>query len=80
MGQYADQRAHDVAWMTAAEREAHGRYASHVVVDLHDGYTFWNGSDGELFTAATAAAFAAGRNSEMKPEHRAYRVFALVAV
>jgi hypothetical protein len=76
MGQYADQRAHDVAWMTAAEREAHGRYASHVVVDLRDGYTFWRDSSGRLFTAAEAAAFAAVRNED-RPD---YRVFALVAV
>jgi hypothetical protein len=51
--------------------------ASHVVVDGHDGYTFWAGADGALFTEQTAAAFAAGRNAEMKPEHRLYQVFAL---
>jgi hypothetical protein len=57
--------------------------ASHVVVDTHDGYTWWRGGarhgGGAMFTAETAAAFAAGRNAEMKPEHALYRVFALVA-
>lgn len=53
-------------------------HASHVVVDGHDGYTFWAGADGKLFDAGTAAAFADQRNAEMKPEHRLYRVFALV--
>jgi hypothetical protein len=52
--------------------------ASHVVVDTQDGYTFAKGADGNLFTAATAAAFAAQRNAEMKPQFRSYRVFALV--
>jgi len=41
--------------------------ASHVVVDGHDGYTFWRGSDGQLFTFETAKAFAEQRNAEMKP-------------
>ena len=54
------------------------RYATHVVVDTQDGYTFAKGSDGELFGEATATAFAAARNAEMKPEYRTYRVFALV--
>lgn len=53
-------------------------YASHVVVDTHDGYTFAKGADGELFDAETAAAFADQRNAEMKPEHQLYEVFALV--
>jgi hypothetical protein len=54
-------------------------HASHVVVDERDGYTFWAGADGQLFTEQTAATFAAGRNAEMKPEHRTYTVYALVA-
>ena len=53
------------------------RHATHVVVDGHDGWTFWKDADGSLFTGQTAAAFAGQRNAEMKPEHRAYRVFAL---
>jgi hypothetical protein len=57
---------------------AHTRHATHVVVDGHDGYTFCKGADGYLFTEATATAFADARNAEMKPEHRAYQVFALV--
>jgi hypothetical protein len=55
-------------------------YASHVVVDTQDGYTFAKGADGNLFTAATAAAFAAQRNAEMKPQYRSYQVFALTPV
>jgi len=61
----------------AARPPAGGTCASHVVVDTHDGYTFWRGADGEMFDAASAAAFAAVRNAEMKPEHQLYRVFAL---
>ncbi len=53
-------------------------FASHVVVDTIDGYTFRAGSDGVLFTEATATAFAAERNAEMKPQYRSYQVFALV--
>lgn len=52
-------------------------HASHVVVDGHDGYTFWAGADRQLFTAESAAAFAADRNAEMKPEHALYQVFTL---
>ena len=54
------------------------RRATHVVVDTHDGYTFWQGADGELFDGTAARAFAAQRNAEMKPEHRKYEVFSLV--
>ena len=52
-------------------------HASHVVVDGHDGYTFWRDADGELFDAGAAMAFANQRNAEMKPEHRSYQVFTL---
>lgn len=55
------------------------RRATHVVVDTKDGYTFWAGSDGELFDCTSAAAFAANRNAAMKPEHRSYMVFRLEA-
>jgi hypothetical protein len=55
-----------------------GRRATHVVVDGHDGYTFWQGAGGQLFDQAAAEAFAEQRNAEMKPEHRAYQVLALV--
>ena len=54
------------------------RYASHVVVDTQDGYMFWVDQDGHLMDAGTAAVFAAVQNGLMKPEHRGYRVFALV--
>jgi hypothetical protein len=63
---------------TTAPADPPTRHATHVVVDGHDGYTFCRGSDGALFTQDTATAFAANRNAEMKPEHRAYQVFALV--
>lgn len=59
-------------------RREPGRVAAAVVVDTKDGYTFWRGSDGVLFTAGTAEQFATHRNAEMKPEHRSYRVYALV--
>lgn len=36
MTEYADQRAHDVAWMTAAEREALDRAAAHVYAEAQD--------------------------------------------
>jgi len=54
--------------------------ASHVVVDTADGYTFRAGSDGELFTKVTAAAFAGRRNAERDECGRpcTYQVFALV--
>lgn len=55
------------------------KYPSHVVVDTTDGYVFRAGSDGELFTLETAAAFARERNAEMKPEYRTYAVFRLVS-
>jgi hypothetical protein len=52
-------------------------HATHVVADTHDGYTFWNDSEGKLFDQAAAIRFAQARNREMKPEHRKYRVFTL---
>lgn len=51
--------------------------ATHVVIDTHDGYTFWRDSEGNLFDQAAAAMFAQQCNREMKPEHRKYRVFTL---
>ena len=53
------------------------KYPTHVVVDTHDGYPFWAGADGELFTLESATAFARERNAEMKPEHRTYALFRL---
>lgn len=53
------------------------KHATYVVVDTHDGYTFWQGSDGVLFDAETARQFAGQRNAEMKPEHRMFQVFRL---
>jgi hypothetical protein len=40
---------------------------------------FWQGADGELFDATSAARFAEQRNEEMKPEHQLYMVFRLEA-
>jgi hypothetical protein len=51
-----------------------------VVVDAHDGYTFWRDADGDLFTVASAQTFAAHRNAEMKPEHAVYGVYLLIQV
>lgn len=51
---------------------------THIVVDTRDGYLYRAPSDGVLFTAATARAFAESRNAEMKPEHRTYAVRRLV--
>lgn len=53
-------------------------HASHVTVDTLDGYTFWRDANGEMFTGATAQAFAEQRNAERKPEYRSYQVFSLV--
>jgi hypothetical protein len=53
-------------------------HASHVVVDEHDGYTFWRDGFGQLFTLDSAKDFAEKRNGEMKPEHQLYKVYALV--
>ena len=53
------------------------RYSSHIVVDTKDGYPFWAGADGVLFTRETALAFARARNAAMKPEHRTYALFRL---
>lgn len=65
------------AWLAAGED---GYYqpavvASHVAVDTRDGMVLWAGSNGELFDRATAEAFVALRNAEMKVP--TYRVFAL---
>jgi hypothetical protein len=51
------------------------KVASHVAVDTRDGMVIWAGSDGALFTRATAVAFVWRRNAEMKVP--SYRVFAL---
>lgn len=51
-------------------------HATHVVVDITDGYTFWRGADSILFTESTAKEFALKRNEAM--ERKSYRVFRLV--
>ena len=53
------------------------KYATHIVVDTKDGYSFWAGADGNLFTLETATAFARERNREMKFPHRSYALFRL---
>jgi hypothetical protein len=55
-------------------------HATHVVVDTHDGCTWFKDADGALFTLDTATRFAEQRNAEMKPQHRTYQVFALSSV
>lgn len=53
---------------------------THVVIDTHDGWTFWKDADNRMFTERTATSFAALRNSEMKPEHRSYVVATVTPV
>lgn len=51
---------------------------THIVVDTRDGYDYRAASDGVLFGAETARAFAEQRNAELKPEFRTYVVRRLV--
>lgn len=60
--------------------ETAARYPLAVVVDTVDGMVYRAAGDGVLFTQATAAAFAAHRNSDRKLGRQTYRVFKLVPV
>jgi hypothetical protein len=52
--------------------------ASHVVVDTRDGYIFWRGADGKLFTQETACAYARMAHTyDKKGSRNSYRVFEL---
>jgi hypothetical protein len=51
--------------------------AAAAVVDLRDGMTWVRGPGGDLFTAATAEAYARLRNSDCTPGWRTYRVATL---
>lgn len=48
-----------------------------VVVDTEDGFTFYRGKDGKVFTVKTAREFAAERNLDRKLGEWGFRVFFL---
>jgi hypothetical protein len=57
-----------------------GKVPAAVVVDERDAYTWARDTHGQPFTEETATAFAQALNDERKPEHRTFRVYALVPI